>query len=261
MRIVWACRLDNVRIAIAASVLVAAGVVLLFIINLIFAQRILRASHPNSAWHPLFSAFFVAIYVIIVVSLFLLIAFVVLSFYTLDLNLRRIARDVQLYGGTYFAVVAILPIFLVLGGLIIPRKTRVEKFGSGRYRTKIYILITAAVLLALGAWFRVGIQYMEPRPRNDPAWYHSKACFYVFNFAIEVVVTWLYVIVRVDRRFYVPNGSKGPGDYSGRNAEKIGEGVPVRRVMTEEEVFDDAPERIGDDHADMEHDTQKKLRA
>ena len=163
----------------------------------------------------------------------------------------------QLYGGTYFAFVAILPIFLVIGGLIVPRKTRVEKFGSGRFRSKIYILLSASALLALGAWFRVGIQYMDPRPRENPAPYQSKACFYIFNFSIEVVVIWLYVIVRVDRRFYVPNGSKGPGDYSGRDKEKIGEGISVRRVMTEEEVFDDVPTRIGDDHADIEHGLRK----
>ena len=62
----------------------------------------------------------------------------------------------------------------------------------------------------------------------------------------------------MDRRFYVPNGSKGPGDYSGKNAQKIGEAISVRRVMTEEEVFDDVPTRIGDDHADIEHGLRKE---
>ena len=52
----------------------------------------------------------------------------------------------------------------------------------------------------------------------------------------------LYVIVRVDNRFYIPDGSKRAGDYSGANAiNKDTEGKPVTRIMTEEEVFDDAP--------------------
>lgn len=87
---------------------------------------------------------------------------------------------------------------------------------------------------------------MPPRPRNDPAWYHSQACFYIFNFGIEIIVVYLYVLVRVDRRFHIPNGSKGPGDYSGTSVlesekqkstgESSGGGA---RIMSEEEVFDD----------------------
>ncbi|MCJ1259753.1 hypothetical protein MMC24_007592 [Lignoscripta atroalba] len=245
MRIVWATRPTSVSIAIAAQVFVAAGVILLFVINILFAQRLLRASHPHVGWHPLFSRFFQVIYVLIVVSLVMLITVVVQSFYTLSQNTRRIDRDIQLYGQTLFAVVAFLPIPLVIGGLIIPRRTRVEKFGSGRFRTKIEILLFAAVLLCLGASFRAGTNYMTPRQRNDPAWYHSKACFYVFNFAVEVIVIWLYFLVRVDLRFYIPNGSKGPGDYSGQNLKdggEQGEVKTVRRLNTEEEVFDDMPE-------------------
>jgi hypothetical protein len=242
MRIVWATHPDSIPIAIAASVLVAAGVILLFIINLIFAQRIIRAAHPHAGWKPAFSLAFKAIYALIVISLILLISFIVQSFYTLDPGKRNTARDFQLYGGTLFATMAFLPIPLVIVGLILPRTTRVEKFGSGRYRHKVAILLTSAALLSLGAWFRAGINYMTPRPVNDPAWYQSKACFYIFNFAVEVVVIWLYILVRVDRRFHIPNGSKGPGDYSGaNNIEKNGEGKTETRIMTEEEVFDDAP--------------------
>lgn len=214
MRIVWATRPDNLRIAIAANILVTAGVVLLFVVNLIFAQRIVRSAHPNSGWHPFFAMFFTSLYVLIVLTLFVLIAFTVLGFYTLDSKLLRITRDLQLYGGTLFALMSFLPILFVVGGLIVPRKTRLEKFGSGSFRLKVCILLFGACLLCLAACFRVGTNYLPPRPRSDPAWYHSKACFYVFNFAIEAVVVWLYAIMRVDRRFHVPDGSKGPGDYS-----------------------------------------------
>ena len=251
MRIVWAFRPTNVSIAIAASVLVAAGVFILFLVNLIYAQRILRAAHPHSGWHPLLSMAFMALYAVLVATLIILISFTVLSFYTLDPSKRQTAHDLQLYGGTLFAVIAFLPIPIVLGGIIVPRTSRVEKFGSGRFRTKLYILVTAAFLLSLGAWFRIGTGYLTPRPRDNPAWYQSKACFYVFDFGVEVVVIWLYILVRVDRRFHVPDGSKGPGDYSGLipktstngGTEKTGgEGKMVTRLMSEEEVFDDVPE-------------------
>ena len=242
LRIAWATHQTNIRLAIAAQVFVAAGVVLLFIINLIFAQRIIRAAHPHSGWHPLFSAGFKAIYVLIVVSLVMLITSVVQSFYTLNANTHRIDRDILLYGGTVFMVISFLPIPLVLIGLVLPRTTRLEKFGSGRFRSKIAILVAAPVTLCLGASFRAGTNYMTPRPIAHPAWYHSKACFYLFNFTVEVIVVLLYVAVRVDRRFWVPNGARTAGDYAaGGKVVEIEKGSE-RRIMPEEEVFDDVPE-------------------
>lgn len=118
-------------------------------------------------------------------------------------------------------------------------KTRVEKFGEGRFRTKIIIIIFTSAILTLGAGFRAGINYV-PRPRNHPAWYHSKACFYIFNFAIEIVVVYLFAAIRVDKRFHIPNGSHGPGDYS-RSSETEVERKPsfTDRVLNEEQVFDD----------------------
>ena len=245
MRIVWSTRQTNIRIAIAAQILVAAGVILLFVINLIFAQRIIRASHPNSGWHPSFSAFFVALYALIVVNLIIIITAVVQSFYTLNKNTIRIDRDIQLYGQTFNTVVAFLPIPLVLGGLMIPRKSRVEKFGNGRFRSQIYIVLLVSAILTLGAAFRTGTNYKTPRPRNNPAWYHSKACFYIFNFTLEFLVIILFIVARVDIRFHVPDGSKGPGDYSGRNLRgELGDqgGRIPGRIMEEEKVFDEESE-------------------
>ncbi|KAL8989664.1 MAG: hypothetical protein Q9169_008312 [Polycauliona sp. 2 TL-2023] len=243
MRIVWATRPRNISIAIAAQIFVAAGVVLLFVINLIFAQRIIRAAHPNSGWHPLFKRSFTALYVLIVIGLVMVITTNVQSFYTLNANTKRIDRAVILAVGTFYAIVSFLPIPLVVGGLIIPRKTRVEKFGSGRFRTKIAVLLTASVLLCLGATFRVGTNFKTPKPLNDPPTYFNKGCFYFFDLTVEVLVIFLYVVVRVDRRFHVPNGSKGPGDYSARNVSDDKEKHVATRIKSEEEVFDDAPEQ------------------
>ncbi|KAI9828074.1 MAG: hypothetical protein M1832_003601 [Thelocarpon impressellum] len=248
LRIAWATRPTKVPLAIAAMIFVSAGVVLLFIINLIFTQRVLRATHPHFGWHRLLSGGFVVYYVSIVLALIMLIVCTVQSFYTLNANTRRIDRNVQLFGATYFAVCAFLPIPMVVFGLIVPRKTRVEKFGVGRFRSKIAILLFASAVLTLGSAFRAGTNFLTPRPRNGPAWYHSKACFYVFNFTVEIIVVYLYAILRVDMRFWVPNGSKGPGAYSTKTAG----GMP--RIMTEEEVFDDEPEDTSgpDDKADAE---------
>ena len=197
---------------------------------------------------------------------------VVQSAYTLNTNTLRIDRDIQLYGSTYYAAVSFLPIPLIFGGLVVlPRKTKVEKFGSGRFRSKIVVLLVASALLCLGAAFRCGsvysstslrlnaylslerkadlktnrTTYMSPRPRDDPAWYQSKACFYIFNFTVEILVIFLYLLVRVDRRFWVPNGSRAAGDYSRKEGfEKASSETSIEQrvedaILPEEEVFDD----------------------
>lgn len=247
-RIVWAVYPHDVPVAIAAQIFVSAGVIILFIINLIFAQRILRAAHPNFGWHKTLSAVFKAIHALILVMLVMVITATVQSYYTLNLDIKRLDRDLQMTAGTYLMFVSFLPIPLVVFGLIVPRKTRLEKFGSGRWRSKIAILLVSSVLLCLGACFRAGTSYRNPRPRNSPAWYQSKWCFYFFNFTIETVVIFLYLILRVDRRFHVPNGSKGAGDYSGGATSESGISAAedarpsmtsTRRILSEEEVFDD----------------------
>lgn len=178
----------------------------------------------------------------------MVITAIVQSFYTLSPNIHRIDRDLQITASTYLLFISFLPLPMVILGLIIPRQTRLEKFGSGRWRTKIGILLTSSTLLCLGACFRAATNYKNPRPRDDPAWYDAKWCFYFFNFTIEIIVIFLYIILRVDRRFHVPDGSKGPGDYVAERKNDE-EGVPenpprqstssMARVLSEEEVFDD----------------------
>jgi hypothetical protein len=248
-RIVWANYPHDIQIAIAAQIFVSAGVLLLFVINLIFAQRILRAAHPHFGWHKALSNIFKVLYALVVVMLAMVITATVQSFYTLNPHIKRIDRDLQLTAITYLLFITFLPIPMVVFGLIVPRKTRLEKFGSGRWRSKIAILLTSAFLLCLGAAFRNATAYKNPRPRNDPAWYHAKWCFYFFNFVIEIIVIYLYLLVRVDRRFHIPNGSKGPGDYSPQQMqqlprESVDEGPrrslsSATHILSEEELFDD----------------------
>jgi len=247
LRIVWATKQRNTKIAISANIFVAAGTVLLFLINLLFAQRIIRAQHPRLGWHKIFGVFYRLLIVIIVLTLIAMIATVVQSFFTLNANTRRIDRDIQLYGLTFYAFVAFLPIPMVLLGLVLPKRIRTEKFGKGRFRTKIIILTVATMVLSLGACWRCGTAWAKPVPRAESPWYFSKPFFYVFNFAVEAMVIMLYAIVRVDRRFHIPNGARGSYIFIAGETEK---GVyrappaPVEgetlRVYTEDELFDDA---------------------
>lgn len=249
MRLVWTAHLTNINIAIAAQIFVSAGVLVLFIVNLIFTQRIIRATHPSLGWAKTFLWAYEALYACIILMLAAIITCTIQSFFTLSTNTRRIDRDVQLVVATSFATAAFLPIPLILISIIFPRNVRIENFGTGRFRTKIFVLLFSSVILTLGAAFRAGIAY-KPHPRDDPAWYDSKACFYLFNFTIEIIVVTLYAAIRVDKRFHVPNKSHGPGDFSRATLltkAKQQQSFPelekastlANRVLSEEQVFHD----------------------
>jgi hypothetical protein len=254
MRLVWSTHQTNIAVGIAAQIFVSAGVILLFVVNLIFTQRVLRAYHPQWAWANWLSVTLKIYYASIIVMLITLIIGTVQSFYTLSENTRRIDHDIQLVGSTYFAVAAVMPIpLMTLRVILLKKAEHVDKFGEGRFRTKIRVLLFTSFILTLGAAFRAVTAYL-PRPQDNPAWYHSKTCFYLFDFTIEIIVAYLYAVIRVDKRFHIPDGVYGPGAYSAGQKPKVG---ILDRVLAEEKVFDDEPaERADDKTSDLEAGTE-----
>lgn len=216
LRIAWAYHQKNVRLAIAAQVFVAAGVVILFIINLFFTQRLMRARHPHIGWHAPFQILIPsAAFALTIIGIIMVIIVVVQSFYTLNPRTLQIDHHIQWAVLSYFTFVAFLPIPIVTLMLIIPRRTHIDKFGTGRYRTKICVLLASSALLTLGAGFRCGTTFVSPTPSRAPTpWYYTKAAFYCFDFLVEILVVIMYAVVRVDRRFHVPDHAKGHGAYS-----------------------------------------------
>lgn len=293
MRIVWASRPANVNVAIAASILVQAGVLLLFVVNLVFAQRLVRSYHPHLGWSPALTWAFRLLYFCVFAMLVMVITATVDSFFTLDARTRRDDRDIQLVAATFLAALAFLPfpvtllavalaggpaqaqahahahaLRVILNQIHHHHHQRPEKFGQGRHRTKVWLLLFTSALLSLGAGFRVGVSYTAPRPAADPAWYHSKACFYCFNFALELVVVYTYTVSRFDRRFHVPNGSSGPGHYSGvRVVDEEGKGKKERGAATgtwevnrELDVFGDEG-RVEDQTEEIKKESEWEARA
>ncbi|KAI0387784.1 hypothetical protein F5Y04DRAFT_267817 [Hypomontagnella monticulosa] len=216
-RMVWASYPRTVNAIIAASVMTQCGSVLIFIINLFFAQRVLRAYHPRLGWHR--GTAFVVWFLIacVLCCLIMAITTTIHSFFTLNKAARRADRDVQLFAGTYLACLAFLPVPVVVLAAATNRPHRLhhhlEKFGEGRWRAEVGLLVFASLVATLGAAFRVGVNFAG-RPGSHPAWFHSRACYYGFNFVTDLVVSTAYLLARFDRRFVVPDGAHGPGDYS-----------------------------------------------
>lgn len=231
-------------------------------------SRLLRAHHPWAWKHSVRTCFRVG-YLSLFAGLIANISVLVENFFTLDPHVLWSDRIVILVVSTYFAIFAFAPIPLLLLRLLLPQH-QVEKFGTGKLRTKVQLVLGTSVLLTLGAAFRAGTAYV-PRSVDDPAWYHSKACFYVFDFGIEIVVLFLFAVMRVDRRFIVPNRTKMQGDF---RKGGLG-GIPVKgkegakevrwewmrgfkgqwrewSVEGDDEVFSERNIKVGDGEADAE---------
>jgi hypothetical protein len=204
----------NIPLAIAVQIFIAAGVLILFVINLVFATRLVRSTHPSVGWHPAFGIAFKALYALIGLTLIAVITATVQSFYTLDAGTRATDRGFQQYGATFLAIVATLPLPITILTLLIPYSP-LDRFGIGRLRTKVIVLMISTTLLSIGAWFRCGVALHAPVPRSQPLpGYLGKAPFYIFNFLVEIQTVLMYAILRVDLRWHIPNGAKGPGSYA-----------------------------------------------
>ncbi|KAL0944451.1 uncharacterized protein CTRU02_202338 [Colletotrichum truncatum] len=212
LRIAWATQPWNVKLVIAATIFAAAGVVLLLILNILFTHRLVRALHPTIGWNPLVGYFFLFLYFWILVCLLCAIVANVVSYYTLVWDYLNKCRLVQLFTSTSLAFLAFVPILILLGALFYPGARRPEPFGYGSISTKALIVLMTAFLLTIGAAYRCAVNYAI-RPVWAPAWWHHKACYYVFNYDLELVVVFTYALMRFDQRFHVPDGACKPGDY------------------------------------------------
>lgn len=204
----------------SAQIFVYAGVPILFITNLFFIERIVRAQHPRFGWSKPISIFLPAFVGLQIVTIFALISTVVVQFYMTDELSQRWTRGVQLYGASLFGLAAILPIPMVIVSMIAKthpdlKEELTDNFGEkGTIRTKILLLLVTAIPLSLGAWYRAITSYLDPIPSSLPSpWYFSKTCFYTFNFTIEILVVLFWLAIRIDKFFIVPDGCKGPYSY------------------------------------------------
>lgn len=220
LRIVWSCYPRNTGLAIAANIFVYVGTIILYMLNWFFVQRIVRAQHTHLGWSAPYRIFHRVGLALLVITLLMLIISQIWQFFTLDSRKMSVFHAFFLTGQTYFTAFCIAPAVLVLLSVLLPR-TEVEKFGAGRLRINITILLIAVAVLSIGQIFRCVLAWIPATPLQPVQsgsaalpWYLTKACFYCFNFVTEIIVIIMFAVVRVDLRFHVPNGSRKSGDYS-----------------------------------------------
>ncbi|RMY96630.1 hypothetical protein D0864_05114 [Hortaea werneckii] len=222
VRIAWAAHPLNANLAIAATIFAAVGILIVFVIVLLLAQRILRATHPKLGWSRTLSGSLKATYFGLFFAIVLVIAFTILNYFTLDSNLRNIAMWIQRAGILYMLVFNLIGPVLVLLSLILPRPTEFttpENFGVKSSMLSKFVVLGVTMFFTLFIiGFRMGTAWAEARPASDPAWWERKAAYYIIEYGFEVMIVYWLLLARFDQKFWIPNKSRGPGDYSRKTA-------------------------------------------
>ncbi|EEA19964.1 hypothetical protein TMatcc_010110 [Talaromyces marneffei ATCC 18224] len=209
LRIGSAYKPTNVSLGIASGIFVNAGVLALFVLDLLFAQRCLRAAFPRFGWTKLVHNVFLVNYLLIPCVLIMVIVTTVYAHYTLDSGALKSCRDALLAVSSYMVFFSLLPLALAIGIAMAPKGTDRENFGTGSFAAKLWIVGVTSFLLCLGATFRAAVNFMPPRPATNPYSFQGRACFYIFYFTLEVLVVYTFLFTRIDKRFWIPNGSRG----------------------------------------------------
>ncbi|KAL7627651.1 hypothetical protein AAE478_001844 [Parahypoxylon ruwenzoriense] len=244
VRLAWAAHPRTPAAALAAGVTAQCGSVLVYVVNLLLALRVLRAYRPRLGWHRASATAVWFLIACVLCCLVMAVAATVHDFYVPG----QADRAVQLFAGTYLAFLAFLPVPVVGAAVLahrmsssspspprifkfhLPRPLRqhgsnrdnsIEKFGAGRWRTKLELLVFTSIVATLGAGFRLGVNFdgqlagsSSSGGGGQSAWFHSRASYYCFNFVTDLAVSTAYLLARFDRRFVVPDGARGPGDYA-----------------------------------------------
>ena len=213
LRLAWATRPLDAHLAIAALIFTNLGVLVVYIVVLLLALRVFRATHPELGWNGLLRKTLTVSYFLLLGAILLVIAFTLLSFYTLNPTLRSVALWIQRAAILYMALFNVMSLVMLLLSLLLPSTRDTENFGTGSMGSKLTILSVTLFFICFIAGLRTGTSWSAPRPASHPAWYDSKAAFYVILLGFEIVICYLFLFTRFDRMFWVPNGSKKPGDY------------------------------------------------
>ena len=214
LRIAWTTQVDNPHLAIAALIFTNIGVLIIYMVILLMAMRVFRATHPKWGWNKGLRTTTQVAYYLLGGALVLVIAFSIVSFYTLNATIKSVALWIQRVAILYMMIFNVVSMTLLLLSALLPRASNWENFGAGTMESKLIILGTGVFFIVFIAGFRLGVIWAPARPASRPPWYDSKPAFYVIYFGFEVIIVYLLLLTRFDRRFWVPNGSNGPGDYS-----------------------------------------------
>ncbi|PHH60502.1 hypothetical protein CDD81_1592 [Ophiocordyceps australis] len=209
-RILWAL-VPLPGIILVANIFQNGGAVVVAAVNLIFAQRLVRAMHPRIGWGRIFSRY----------SLLLIWTcpgITVINIITISVNHFSVGKPTQLhvtesilkFGSCWNMMLVATPLLWVFAACAKPGPPP-DNFGQGDLSSKAALLVFSAATMTVGAAVRLTISVNT----EVPEYLLGKGTLYTTQFLLEIMTVALYAYFRVDLLFHIPNGASKPGDYSG----------------------------------------------
>lgn len=216
LRIAWATCPNNGSVALAANIFAFLGVVVIYIVVLLLSLRVFRARQPRLGWKPWLSKGIKITYAILLVLVLVVVPFTIVNGFSKDPQLQKACTWIIRVGVLYFFLFNLIAPILYLLAIFLPRPKDIEpeNFGTGCMQTKLVVLAIVIFFTVFISAFRLGVTWAPIRSLSQPAWYDTRAAFYTIELGFELIITFTLISVRFDRRFWIPNGSKRPGDYS-----------------------------------------------
>ncbi|KAK9237524.1 hypothetical protein V1525DRAFT_403843 [Lipomyces kononenkoae] len=121
MRLASTTHPTNLNVSIAASIFVAAGVVVLFVLNVLFSQRIFTAQHPSRAYVG--SAFYniMRLYYFSIIAFLIVLVVTSGVYYHTNATVMQGIAQFRKVAMVYFTVSAFMPTLIVAVAYAIPR--------------------------------------------------------------------------------------------------------------------------------------------
>nr|OQO25598.1 hypothetical protein B0A51_09146 [Rachicladosporium sp. CCFEE 5018] len=208
------------------------GIIIICLVNILLAKRVLRGKRPRLGWNRILGLLLAVPYVLLLASAILIVAGTLVSYETRNERALRIANNCIRAAVILLLLQSLVPFILLALAFLTPGSQETEVgFGQDTLARKACLLLVTSTLATTVAGFRCGTRWMPARPVDDSAWYHGRAAFYVFGFTLEALVLSIFLAERIDRMFWVPDGSGKKRTYAGEG-EKGG-----RREGTSEEGY------------------------
>lgn len=211
-RIIWVF-IHPRGVILAAQIFFNGGAAVIFAVNIILTQRIVRSMHPRFGWSKGFSIGTRVLAISVPINIVFQISSLIALFFSVgDENRLEAFEDCLKVGSSWNLFLVSFPFLAISAACAIPGP-RPEKFGVGSLRVKTSMVLLAAVMLGTGATIRTYATFNQMPPNTTDVLF-SKAVFYPTQFTLEILVVAMYALLRFDLLFHIPNGSKAPGDYA-----------------------------------------------
>ncbi|PFH58493.1 hypothetical protein XA68_13601 [Ophiocordyceps unilateralis] len=201
----------NQAVVALAMAMEAYGSVIL-IPNLFISQRIICAMHPVVGWHKLFqTATWCLAMSIAPVSIIASVSSIIkiVAFRTTS---AQMTKQVLEFADSWQLMVSLIPLVSIFIACAVPGQ-RPQNFGTGNLRLKTALLVFSSITLVIAPAVRLAV-VANPQAALDGSPISGKPVFYTTALFLESLTVFSYLIFRFDNLYWIPDGSKGPGDYS-----------------------------------------------